>query len=181
MRSVIALVLVARTAAAEPPTARCEASAYLEPSVLFGIDRTTVLDRIALGALIRDCTASHEASTSVRLGVTAYLSDIGGAGVGVELEVDRPISSDWRAGLRVGAESANNGGGLFTFGARFHVSDVASLQVDAYHVTGYGRATGAMVGIGFEGRAGAGIAAAELSAGAVLVLLLLNALAHERT
>src|SRR2546421_338903 len=111
-----------------------------------------------------------------------------GGGLGVEAELDHPISRSLRLGGRVGYESSN-GHALFTFGGRVHYEDTLYFGLDGYYsnnnfvdgpmgpipADGYG----VMIGGGIEGKAGAAIAASEAVIGGFLFLLLLASLSHE--
>jgi hypothetical protein len=176
-----------RRVAERPPEAsaahdRCDSGGYLEPALLLG--RTAsgglgVLNRVAAGILFRDCDAQWTATTHARVGATIYISDFEKAGVGLEAEVDRPLSHTWRLGLRVSAESVADDRHLYSFGARAHASDALFFELDGAHATHRAgeASTTVMGGVGFEGKGGSYVGATELVGGGVLFLLLVAALA----
>lgn len=160
---------------------RCdEHTFYLEPSLLLADDgdSTTVFHRIAGGARFHNCDPDGAGRLEGRLAATVYASGIhrAEAGLGFETELDfAPARGEDRIGLRLGYESANNGGRLYTVGVRYRPG-VAALSLDAFAVrNSFDTVTGVMVGVGVEGRPGRYIVLIEGIATAFLFAVALAA------
>lgn len=153
---------------------------YLEPTLVIADDGTNAkpLHRIAGGAQIHDCLPDGAGRFAGRLGVTAYLSGIehASAGVGIEAELDFAASrSSDRIGVRIGYESAEDTGRLYTAGVRYRPG-IASLGIDAFYVGNTSATvTGVMFGFGLEGKPGRYVVATEAIVAAGLLALLLLA------
>ena len=192
---LLAVAAFGRAASAQPSAApiatassQCSTSGYLEPSVLLAIGSYSrvssaerpsnvgaVTNRIAGGVELRFCDADGAPTTRVHLGPTVYLSGLDWvehegvkAGLGVELEVARPIGARVWLGGRAGVETAEASLGLFTLGGRVHLDHRFWLGVDLFHQqpTSGTSTAGVMAGLGVEGKAGAITAAVE---GGILV------------
>ncbi len=193
---LMAVAALGRAASAQPSatplavaSSQCSTSGYLEPSVLLAIgsysrvsasaDRPSnagaVTNRIAGGVELRFCDADGAPTTRVHLGPTVYLSGLSWvehegvkAGIGLELEVARPIAARVWLGGRAGVETAEASLGLFTLGGRVHLDHRFWFGVDLFHQqpTSGTSTAGVMAGLGVEGKGGAITAAVE---GGVLV------------
>ncbi|HTR49534.1 MAG TPA: hypothetical protein VMJ10_02440 [Kofleriaceae bacterium] len=201
MRIIAAVVVVAvgrvalaQPGAAEPATARpiahdrCNVGPYLEPSLLVGgVSTGEVLDRIALGVVVRNCDDAGRARLHVRLGVTAYVSEHSD-GAGFEAEVSRRIADDLWLGLRLGRETVSEAvvgsGDMLSFGPRLHMKDAVYVELDALAVTGDNLSgskyfeVGVLGGIGFEGTPGAVIGGVEAGVAVILIGMVAVALSH---
>jgi hypothetical protein len=161
MRVAVVLLVLARTASAEPDSG-CESVPYLNPSIFIGPDPIHVLDRIALGTLIRSCDDHGAARMHLRVGFTAYLSTFG-VGIGGELEPSYPVSSDLRLGIRLGYETSTRSDmGLLTLGGRLHVSNAVFLEAGGFMTGNPDTIFGAQLGLGLEGDGGAFVGGVEL-------------------
>lgn len=203
---LIAVAVLARAASAQPSAApqatgspQCSTSWYLEPSVLLAIgsyspasasverpsNAGAVTNRIAGGVELRFCDAADVPTTRAHLGATVYATSLGWidhddvkAGVGVELEVTRPVATRVWFGGRLGLETAEASMGLFTLGGRVHIDQRFWIGVDVFHrqpASGTTwpscadsavercstTTTGVMAGLGVEGKAGVITAAVE--------------------
>lgn len=200
----MAVAVLARAASAQPsptPQAKeprqCSTTGYLEPSILLAIGSYSrvsasterpsnggaVTNRIGGGIELRYCDADGAPTTRVHFGGTVYLSGLDWvghdnvkAGIGVELEVARPVAARVWLGGRVGVETAAGSRGLFALGGRAHLDHRFWLGVDVFHQqpTSGTSTTGVMAGLGIEGKAGAITAAVEggiLVTGFVLLVL----------
>lgn len=194
-----------------PDDGPCRTSWYIEPSLLLVLGshhrlsapiegRSTtgaVLNRIAGGVELRFCDADASPSMRMHIGTTGYITNLGWidhddatGGVGLELEVTRPVASSLWLGGRLGIETAEDSIGLFTLGARLHVNHALWLGVDVFHripesglrmncsdvgvESCTSTTTGVMAGFGIEGRAGVITAAVESGLlGTAFVLLVL--------
>ncbi len=199
-RSLIALVLFATSAAAEPlsavapapspePRPSCDTGLYLEPSVFGSValgstdampgtsDRVSLYHRIAGGAELHACHPDGTRGIGARLGVTAdavilHSFDVG---VGIEAELDHPASA---LGIRLGYDVLTEGR-IATAGMRYRPG-TWSLAVDYFHGgDGPRDGNGLMFGIGVDGRPGRYAALGEGAVVSVgLVVLLAVALVH---
>lgn len=192
------------------PTHACGTASYVEPSLMIALgDHSATLSerpsnagrlmhRLALGAIARLCDHEGGTSTHVRVGATAYLTNLdwGGrsmdyVGAGGEVEVNHPVASTLRIGGRIGVETAGasgSTGSLWTLGGRLHVREAIWLGLDVWHrrpgagemprctdMVGSGCAapmSGVMVGLGIEGRRGAITSGVGLGVVGALLLLL---------
>ena len=215
VRCVVAVVLALRVAHADPAPAapiaevRCDIGPYLSPSLMVAVGSTTPAPRyveanhnagavhseLAAGAVFRLCDADRRAATHVRVGAYFYITNVSApgdsrptGGIGLESEVDRPISDRHRLGGQLQLASAEAGAKLFTAGARLHYRDLLWAGVDAFRVTNPSEPrsrcteyavpgckapmTGLRVGFGVEGRFGTLVGAAGLVAvvvGAIVI------------
>ncbi len=201
MRRIAALVcLLATPVAAQPGavqappealpappltrTACDEHKFYLEPSLLIADDgdKGDIFTRLAGGARFHSCDPDGAGRIEGRLGATVYVSGMRGADVGLGLETElgiAPTRTDARIGLRLGYESATDGGRLYTLGMRYRPGQV-SFGLDGFVVQGNGFGasnTGVMVGFGLEDKAGRYAAATEGVVAALLLFLVLAACA----
>jgi hypothetical protein len=161
MRIAVVLLVLARTAGAEPDSS-CESIAYLNPSIFVGPDPIHVLNRFALGTIVRSCDDHGTARMHLRVGITGYLSSFG-EGLGGELEPSYPVSSDLRLGIRVGYETSSRSSmGLLTLGGRLHLSDAMFVEAGGFMIGNPDTIFGAQLGIGLEGGGGAVMGGIEL-------------------
>jgi hypothetical protein len=140
----------------------CGVDLYAEPTVLYAIGLDSVVARVGGGFHVHDCTSRR---LHVRLGITGYVAQ-GSGGVGAEVEVGMRAAPELVLGLRASAETGSLGGADFStgasrylVGARLRTGGSVVLAVDAFHQTegtlfGHPSVTGAMFGLGLEGRPG---------------------------
>jgi len=161
MRVAILLLVLARTASAEPDSG-CGSIAYLNPSILVGPEPIHFLNRFALGTIVRSCDDQGTARMHLRVGVTGYLSSFG-AGLGAEVEPSYPVSSDLRLGIRLGYETSSRSSmGLLTLGGRLHISDGIFVEAGGFMTGNPDTIVGAQLGVGLEGSGGALVGEVEL-------------------
>ena len=179
-----------------PENSQCGFGLYFEPSFLAGLvgfPSATLLNRFALGARVRNCSAEGVPASHLRLGVTGHLalSNITNSGIfldggaGAEAEFNRPISQTLRLGVRAGAEQKWPKEGerymMLALGARLHWDDTLWLGVDSLYLTSPSSSFGLTAGVGLEGSTGArlGLGTISVYAGIALVIgALLLGLTH---
>jgi hypothetical protein len=175
MRSwIIAAALVASGEARADELARAPVChrvlPYLEPTYFLGSD--VGLHRLAAGVVLSDCLG-RERPLHAQLGPTVHFAsdELLNTAYGAEAEVGVHLSPVWRAGLRLGFEISEKDQYLGTLGLRFRAGDLLILGIDVYR-SGYHSAYdfptpplehrwGVMAGLGFEGKLGAFVVAAE--------------------
>jgi len=192
--------------------AGCGPAFYSEPSLFVALgsysptpsylmvpsNKGSLLDRVAFGRSYRQCAASGAPTLDVRIGLTAAVFTLGWSGgphedrrtsygVGLEGELDRPLTVTTSIGGRIGAELSENTN-LLTLGARLRFKDTAWLGVDIFRLPQPNvtpkcsdvvvpdcatTTTGVMLGFGLSGRAGKYTALGELGTvilGGVLII-----------
>ena len=153
----------------------CHSRPYLEASVLDapGAAFRRGFNRAGAGVLLRNCTSPVQG----HLGATAYIGQIGQAGVGLEGEVSDRMSSLIRIGGHAAVETAA-GGMLLSIDLRLHIDDLVWLQAGAYRWSRWDEANafppgvdiGFAAGLGVEGKPGAIIGGVELGLAAAYLV-----------
>ena len=158
----------------------CGPRPYLEVSVLDmpGAAFRRGFNRAGAGVLLRNCTSPVQG----HLGATAYIGQIGQAGVGLEGEVSDRMSSLIRVGGHAAVETAA-GGMLLSIDLRLHIDDLVWLQAGMYRWSRWDEANafspgvdiGFAAGLGVEGKPGAIIGGVELGLAAAYLMFVLTA------
>jgi hypothetical protein len=137
-------------------------------------DDTFLLNRAAFGALLGRC-AHPRWGAQVRFGGTFVLAggrgSAGPFGVGLEAQLDAPLSDNFRLGARVGLEyhgvfSTYDSALVPMAGLRLRINEQVVVAADALYVrydNYFGRSTaaGGMIGLSIDGRAGAAVAGVD--------------------